>query len=103
MTDADWVKQERDHEYSMADLKMKDQWRKREAWNVRIGYIATAVAAVLITAIVIIPIYLYNVSSGKTSKEIQIACATSGGTWTSLGGGSNMCVYFDKAGNEKIN
>jgi len=98
MTD-DWIKQERDHEYRIADLKFKDQYRKREAWNTRIGYIASAVAAIFIAVIVIIPIYLWNVDSAKRTHEIETACLASGGTWTSVGGGTEMCVHIVEGSN----
>lgn len=96
MTDADWVAQERKHERDMADMKMRDDRDRRVQRNQMAGYIATAVAAVLIIAALVAGIYAWQHDAGQRDHEVEIACTAAGGTWTQIGGSnaSEVCVHI---------
>lgn len=92
MTDADWIQQERDHEYKMAKLKRDDEASRRHNRSDRISVITTGVAVVLGILIIVAGLFLWQKSAGERGLQVEIACAESGGTWTSIGGGSPVCA-----------
>ena len=96
MTDADWIKQERDHEYRMATVTADERRRRREATVSNVQAIATGATIVLIVAILAGLIYYWQDSSGKRGNVVEVACVQSGGTWTSVGGSQNkVCIHID--------
>lgn len=92
MTDADWVQQERDHEYRMARLKedSDDQTRRHrtERWVAAMWAFGIVGAIVALSAL----IYFWQHDSGQRGQEVKLACVQSGGTWTGVGGGSPTCI-----------
>jgi len=96
MTDETWIKAEREHEREMADIKFKNDYRKREALTTRIGYIAWAVGIVGVTAILAWVVISWQASAGERGMEIEKACIAAGGTWTQFGGSTGkMCVHLE--------
>jgi hypothetical protein len=98
MAEDDWIKQERDHEHRMTELRMKDQWRKREALTERITAVCVAFGIVASLAVVAALIYFWQASTGQRGLEVEKACVAAGGTWTSIGGGTAkpVCVHIAK-------
>ena len=98
MTDADWIKQERDHEYAMFRERERRDGSIREHRTRGITAVTCGVGIVLVVGILSALIYFWNVGSSERKHEIEVACITSGGTWTAIGGGaSKVCVHLDKA------
>ena len=97
MTDADWVQQERDHEYRMACLKEDENRRRRANRTERIVAVTWGVGIVLALAILSSLVYFWQASAGERGQMVELACVESGGTWTSLSGGSNVCVRVGAA------
>lgn len=98
MTDSDWVKQERDHEYRMASLKSDDQRRRREVITERLMIAGWAFGIPLVVAVLVAGIYLWQHDSGQRGHEVEVACVESGGTWTTIGGaGSAVCIHIAEA------
>jgi hypothetical protein len=96
VTDEGWIKAEREHEREMADIKFKNDYRQREALTTRIGFIAWALGAVGVVAILALLIYNWQADSGERGMELEQACIEAGGTWTQIGGSqSKMCVHID--------
>jgi hypothetical protein len=92
MTDADWVQQERDHEYRMASLKEDVNRRRREHLTERISTITVGTVVVLGIAIAAGLIYFWQASAGERGREVELACVQNGGTWTGVGGGADVCI-----------
>jgi hypothetical protein len=95
MTDSDWVKQERDHEYRMACLKEEDNRRRRATITERIVAVSWALGIALVVGIVVAGIYYWQHDAGQRGKQSELACISAGGTWTAIGGGtSDVCVHL---------
>lgn len=92
MTDSDWVQQERDHEYRMASLKEEVNRRRREHLTERIGTITTGTVIALVVGTVAALIFFWQQDAGERGQKAELACIDSGGTWTGVGGGSDICV-----------
>jgi hypothetical protein len=92
MTDSDWVEQERQHEYRMASLKEDADRRRREHRTERFVAATWGIGIVAGLAILSALIFFWQDSAGVRGQTVELACVESGGTWTSLSGGSNICV-----------
>jgi hypothetical protein len=95
-TDDAFIKSANDHEYSMAKLASEDRNRRRAATTERVQAVAWVVGIVAVLAIATTWIYLWQKDAGDRGIRIEQACVDSGGTWTSLGGGSKMCVRIEQ-------
>jgi uncharacterized membrane protein YkgB len=97
MTDEDWIKQERDHEYRMASLKEEADRRKRTALTERVVAVSWALGIVMVVGILATLVYIWQDSAGQRGQLVEKMCIESGGTWTAIGGGtSEVCVHLDK-------
>ena len=95
MTDDDWVKQERDHEYRMASLKEDADRRKRQALSDRVMYVSWALGISLVVGFLVAGIYFWQHDAGQRGQQAELTCLSAGGTWTSIGGGtSDVCVHL---------
>jgi hypothetical protein len=90
--DGDWVQQERDHEYRMASLKEDVNRRRREHFTERLIAVTWGVGIVAVVGIIAALVFLWQQDAGKRGQKVELACVESGGTWTSLSGGSDVCV-----------
>jgi hypothetical protein len=95
--DSDWIKQERDHEYRMASLKEDVDRRKREHLTDRVLAVCWTLGIVIVVGIVAAMIFFWQKDAGDRGQKAELACLSSGGTWTAIGGGtSNVCVHLDR-------
>jgi hypothetical protein len=92
VTDADWVQQERDHEYKMASLKEDMDRRQREQRTERFVAAMWAFGIVSVISILASLIFLWQQDAGERGQKAELACLTSGGTWTGLNGGADLCI-----------
>lgn len=92
MTDADWVKQERDHEYRMASLNEDVARRVREQRTERVVAFMWAFGIVSIIGILATLIFFWQQDAGERGQKAELACLNSGGTWTGLNGGADLCI-----------
>lgn len=92
MTDADWVEQERNHEYRMASLKEDADRRTREHRTKRFEAAMWTIGIIGVLSVLTAFIYGWQHDAGMRGNEVEIACVTSGGTWTSVGGGTQTCI-----------
>lgn len=99
--DADWVKQDQDFQYKMAQLASDEQRSRRVHTTERVTNICVAMGIVLGLATVAALIYFVQRDFGQRDhesermrREVQQTCVAGGGTWTSIGGGSEVCVHI---------
>lgn len=92
MTDADWVQQERNHEYKMASLKEDVDRRQREQRTERFVAAMWAFGIVSVISILAALIFLWQQDAGERGQKAELACLNSGGTWTGLNGGADLCI-----------
>jgi hypothetical protein len=90
--DGDWVQQERDHEYRMASLKEDVDRRRRDNLTERLVAFMWGFGIVLVVGIVAALVFFWQQDAGNRGQKAELACLTSGGTWTGLNGGSDICV-----------
>jgi hypothetical protein len=91
-SDSDWIQQERNHEYKMASLMEEVDRRRREQRTERFVAFMWAFGIVSVVAILSALIYLWQQDAGERGQKAEMACLTSGGTWTGLNGGADLCI-----------
>lgn len=84
MTDSDWVKRERDHEYSMAKLARDERENIRSHRTQRVQAVAWVVGIVFVVGMIVSAIYVTNGRASGQIHEREMACITSGGMWATL-------------------
>ena len=94
--DWDFVKSTNAHEREMTRMRMEDERNKRMHRTERTKAWATAFGAVTIVAIIIGSIVYIWYGSTQSDREVKIACAEAGATWTSIGRGSPVCVRLEE-------
>lgn len=85
-----------DHEYRMAQEMRRDNESKREHRTERIIAWAWAFGAVTIVAIIAGLIFTVWSRSSAQNHQERIACTEAGGTWTSIGRGSPVCIRIEE-------
>jgi hypothetical protein len=90
--DSDWVKQERDHEYRMAKLTEDKNYHRRQQITDRVMYSAWAVGVILVVGILAALVFFWQQDAGNRGQKAEMACLNSGGTWTGLNGGTDICI-----------
>jgi hypothetical protein len=97
MTDDDpWIQAERKHERDMTDMKMRDDRERRQQRNVMVGYIASAVTAVLVVAGIVLLVLGWQRNANEHSQQLEQACIEAGGTWAGINGGGKACVRIEE-------
>jgi hypothetical protein len=88
-----FIREERRWEAAQQDRADRERARHREAWNTRIGYIASAAVAITVIVSIALGIWRWAASSKEAETSRINACSVSGGTWTTIGGGlDKMCI-----------
>lgn len=94
--DADWIQRDQEFQLKMADIKARDDDRKRTARTERVVAVSWAVGIVLSLAIIASLIYFWQADSGARGREVEQSCIAAGGTWTTFNGGAKVCVHLGK-------
>lgn len=93
--DTEWIKQDQEFQFKMASLKEDVNRRRREHFTTRLIMVTWGVGIVAVVAIVAALIFFWQQDAGKRGQKVELACVESGGTWTSLSGGSDVCVRVE--------
>jgi hypothetical protein len=94
--DGDWVQQERDHEYRVMKLNSDERQRRRVEITERVTAVCVVFGIVGSLAVLAALIYFWQHDSGGRGHQVEVACVAAGGTWTSLGGGSKVCIHINQ-------
>lgn len=90
--DTEWIRQDQEFQYRMASLKEDVNRRRREHFTERMIAVTWGVGIVAVVAILAALIFLWQKDAGSRGQKVELACVEGGGTWTSLSGGSDVCV-----------
>jgi hypothetical protein len=92
----DFIRETNNHERWMAEEMRRDNDRRREQINTRIGYILSALVGIVVVVTVVGAFWSNAESNGKRDQELRLACTEQGGSWVTLGSanGSPVCIKF---------
>lgn len=90
--DSDWISAERNHEFRMAKEINEAMKVRRHEITERVKMVSVTFGIVAVVLAIVSAIYFTVDRSSVRLQEQELACVQAGGTWTSIGGGSSVCV-----------
>jgi hypothetical protein len=96
VNDSDWISAERDHEFRLMREKNAEEQARREQITERVRNITIGVVVCFIVAIALGSITFVVERSMVRDHEQEMACLAAGGSWTSIGGGTTVCVRISE-------
>ncbi len=82
--DDDWMRDERKHEFAMADIASRERERTRQARTERIGYIVTGLTISIVVGRLCFVVWRIVATVAHNNTERDTACYASGGTRATL-------------------
>lgn len=88
----DFITATNEHEREMTRMRMQEEESRRAHRTERIIAWAWAFGTAAVVAIIAGSILFVWQRSSAQDHEEKLSCTAAGGTWTSIGGGTGVCV-----------
>ena len=91
----DFIKATNAHEYRMFEERRRADDRRREQMNTRIGYVMSALVAIVVVVTIVGAFAFHANRSAERDQEVRLACTEQGGSWVSLGTNADpVCIQI---------
>lgn len=89
----DFIRATNAHERNMFEERRRADETRRGQINTRIGYIASALVAIVVV-VTVVGAFAWNAERGsQRDQEMRLACTEQGGSWVTFGAnGDPVCV-----------